>query len=328
MQLTSIKREAAAFQRPLSAGQIEAICARTLPGGTVLRAEELGLGTFNTTYRLDLDDRSVVLRVAPSPTTAGVEHTIGLRNEYAAAPYLAGLGDLVPSIIAADFTRELVDRDYLVQTLLPGRPAPEVLARFPRARWAVFYRQLGTITRRIHAVRGTSFGPVADPRSATWSAALVEHFASEVHLYREAGLDATAVEVVGGFVAARADLFDAVEPRLLHGDLWHVNLLLDPDAPEPTITGLIDTDRASWGDPWADWTITMARKRPGTERDAFWQGYGAQPSDPDSITRQLVYDARGLIDSRLDIHRRGLDLDEIPRQFWDLAPLVRALTGR
>ncbi|MER8009642.1 hypothetical protein [Streptomyces sp. NPDC094149] len=34
--------------------------------------------------------------------------------------------------------------------------------------------------------------------------------------------------------------------------------MLDPEAPEPVITRVLDLDRTLFGDPFADWTIRMA----------------------------------------------------------------------
>lgn len=326
VRVRTIDRPPDAFQCGLSEEQIGSICARVLSTEQVDAAEELGLGTYNTTYRLDLAERSLVLRVAPEPGRGG-DAGVDLRNEYAAAPYLVGLGPLVPGIVAADFTRDLLPRDYLVQTLLPGRPAPEVLPTFPRERWVSFYRQMGDITRRIHAVTGTGFGPVADPRFDTWSDALIDHFTNEAALYRDLDLAVDEVERVAEVVERSRTIFDAVEPHLLHGDLWHANLLLDPDASEPTITGVCDSDRASWGDPLADWTIEKAGQRPGTERDIFWETYGTLPDGPGARLRSLVYRARNVMGSRLDIERRGLDIQQIPPQHWDLAPVLDALSA-
>lgn len=36
------------------------------------------------------------------------------------------------------------------------------------------------------------------------------------------------------------------------------------------ICGVFDNDRASWGDPDADWPVFLAPLQPGIARDAFW----------------------------------------------------------
>lgn len=325
VRVVSVGRDQEAFQQPLTDEQLESVCERAFGAGVVDSAVELGVGTYNTTYRLETAGQRSVLRVAPQAGRAGESPYGGLRNEYAAAPFFAGLGELTPRIMAADFTGELVNRDYLVQSFLPGVPAPELMDSYPRPDWAHFYRQLGRITRRIHQVCGPGFGPVADARHATWSEALISELLDSAGEYEAAALDPDQVREIADFVAASRAIFDVVEPRLLHGDLWHLNILLAPDAAVPTITGICDSDRANWGDPLADWTIEKARQRPGTERDAFWDTYGKLSSDPASRQRLLVYRARTFIGSRLDIHRRGLRIEEIPPEHWELAPVLTAL---
>jgi hypothetical protein len=65
-----------------------------------------------------------------------------------------------------------------------------------------------------------------------------------------------------------------------------------------------DWDRAEWGDPLADWAIQRALLRPGSEREAFWDGYGRPRSDAVGI-RQDIYRARQAIGLRLDYIRGG-----------------------
>jgi len=81
------------------------------------------------------------------------------------------------------------------------------------------------------------------------------------------------------------------------------NVLLAPGAPEPTITGVLDHDRASWGDPAADWTIHVVGLR--AERDPFWDTYGRPPRTPGALWRALVYRARHIGAVRLERHRLG-----------------------
>src|SRR4051794_15101025 len=68
MEFRPILRAPDAFQKSLEADQVREICRRAL-GLDVLVAVELGLGMYNTTYRVEVEGpiRSVVLRVAPAP---------------------------------------------------------------------------------------------------------------------------------------------------------------------------------------------------------------------------------------------------------------------
>ena len=306
MEFRPIERAAGAFQESVSAEQVRAMCRRAFGAGVgVTSAIELGLGAYNSTYRVELDGCGpVVLRVAPEPVRQFRIERALMRNEHATAPYLAGLGELTPRTLAVDFTHQLLGRDYLFQSLLDGVPAPDGLAGYPRPAWAGFYGQLGGIARTVHEVPGQRFGPVAGPAYDTWSQALVGYFTDAAADLRDAGLDPGDVHRLADAAARRHAVLDEVsEPRLLHGDLWTVNVLLDPAAPAPAITGLVDSDRGWWGDPLADWTIYRALQRQGAERAAFFDSYGPLPSADGDELRARFYLARHLVGIRLERRR-------------------------
>ncbi|WP_345400039.1 phosphotransferase [Nonomuraea salmonea] len=132
MHFQPIERPAQAFQQPVTPAHLQEISRRVF-GRDVVEAVELGLGMYNTTYKVTIEgrDRPVVMRFAPEPARQARSERELMRNEYATAPYLAPIAPLMPRIIAADWSHELIGRDYLVQTLLDGVPAPRRPARLP-----------------------------------------------------------------------------------------------------------------------------------------------------------------------------------------------------
>ncbi|WP_326833779.1 aminoglycoside phosphotransferase family protein [Amycolatopsis rhabdoformis] len=324
MDLRPLDRPAGAFQQQLTADQIETVCERVFgPGTQVREATELGWGGYNTTYRVELGDGPVILRVAPEPERQTRIEWQFMRNEYLAAPYFAPIAHLLPRTIAADFTHEVIPRDYVVQAVLTGRAGPDVLPTYPPAERGPFYRELGRLTRLVHGVRGPGFGPVAGPHFATWSEALVAYFADNALDLEDRGLDAADLREVGRLATADAALLDEVtSPRLLHGDLWTINVMLTPDL---TVTGVYDHDRSWWGDPAADWPIHMALAKPGAERDEFWTSYGPLDDSPPARRRALYYRARHLGALRLERHRldRG---EKLADSYDELAAVVAQLS--
>ncbi len=332
MEFRPVDRAPGAFQQSVTAGQIELMCRRAFGAGIQVRsAIELGAGTYNNTYRVVVGgadagtDRPVILRVAPEPARQyRIEREL-MRNEHAGLPFLAPVAALLPRTLAIDFTHDVIGRDYVFQAMLDGTPAPEGLARYPRTAWATFFGQIGSIARRIHAVRGNRFGRIAGPTFETWSGAVLAGFADAAADLDDAGLDATDVRTVATLAAAERAIFDDITvPRLLHGDLWTVNLLLEPGAPEPTVTGVLDGDRASWGDPESDWTIFLAGRRPGAERDAFRQAYGSAAAGPVAARRALYYQARHICGARLEMHRLG-DIHQIPGTYDGIRTVLAGL---
>lgn len=326
MRYRGIDRPPEAFQQAVDADTVARLCRHAL-GADAAVVSELPWGSYNTVYRVDVDSGDpVVLRVAPEPARQFRAEAGLMRNEYAAVPYFAPIAELLPRILFADFTHELIDRDYLVVTLLPGEPVPEAMSRYPRSEWAGLFEQIGDVARRIHRVPGRVFGPVAGPWFDTWSAALIAYFDAVEQDVRHAGYDAEDVrELTHATKRLRPVLDEITEPRLLHGDGWTGNFLVDPESPELTVTGLCDWDRAEWGDPLADWAIQRALERPGTEREAFWVGYG-RPRSVAAGVRQLIYRARQVLGLRLDRIRSGR-ADRVAATYGELAELLGALAS-
>jgi aminoglycoside phosphotransferase (APT) family kinase protein len=328
MEYRPIARDPGAYQQPVTADQIRAMCRRAFgPGVSVRSVVELGLGGYNNTYRVDLGaDRHVILRVAPEPARQYLSEREFLRNEHAAEPHLAPIAALLPRTLATDFSHDIVGRDYLFQTMLPGVPAPEGLAAYPRPAWASFFRQLGVIARKIHDIVGVRFGSMTNPAHDTWSAAVITSLQVLAADIGGAGLDCTDVSAVAAAADREREVLDEItEPRLLHGDLWTVNVLVAKGGREPTICGVCDYDRSSWGDPESDWTIRMASRRPGTERDAFWETYGSVAATSGAARRALFYQARHVAAIRLERHR--LRSETLQETYDEMRDILDRLAG-
>ncbi|OXM72796.1 MULTISPECIES: phosphotransferase family protein [Amycolatopsis] len=327
MELHSIERPPDAFQQPVSPEIIAEMSRRAFgTHGEVRSVRELGGGLYNTTYSVEVIELgAVILRVAPEPARQTRFERFLMRNEYAALPYFAPISTMMPRTLFADWTGELSGRDYIWQTRLDGVPGLDGLKRYPRSAWQAFYRQLGTLTARIHEVRGERFGPVSGPGFATWSEAVLANFEDIVADLMDVGLDAADVQrVMTSVWTGREVLDDIKEPRLLHGDLWTSNVMLAADTPEPTIVGVLDHDRASWGDPAADWGLSLVTKKPPEAQDAFWTAYGRVDATSEARWRATVYQALHVGAARLERHRMGR-FAKIPASYDDMRELLALL---
>ncbi|MEU2246136.1 aminoglycoside phosphotransferase family protein [Streptomyces sp. NPDC019224] len=327
MDFQPVERAPEAYQQPLTARQITAICHRAFgPAADAVSVVELGTGMYNNVYRVTTAGRAepVILRVAPEEARQFRSERHFMRNEYATQPWLSVIAPLMPRVLVADWSHEVVDRDWMIQTCLPGVPAPQRLSAYPRTARTTFFRQIGAVARAVHDVRGPHFGPVAGPGFGTWSEAVIASLEDIAADLDGAGLDAGPVRRAAGLAAdGRAALDEVTEPRLMSGDLWTVNTLLDPAAPEPVITGVLDFDRSWFGDPAADWTIHMATARQD-ERVAFWEPYGALDRSPAAVWRAGIYEVRHLGAILLEGHRLG-ETDAVSDSRGRLAEVVDGL---
>lgn len=237
---------------------LDALRALVAPVGTLAGAERLDGGTFATTYRVTLDDgRRVVVKTAAADPGALLSHERDLIRTEAEVYALAGdhPGLRMPALLRTDFTRTLLPGDVVVATHLDGVPwteagfgSPEEDPRAARAQ-----ADLGAVMAALHALTGARFGYPQTPalQAPTWRGAFAAMVAALLADAERAGVPDVPAERVRAALAAHGAALDEVtEPRLVHTDLWPGNLFVDPAT--GALLGVIDPERALWGDPLLD----------------------------------------------------------------------------
>lgn len=259
------------------------------------RAHRFGPGKFSEVFSVTTrcDRAEYVLRVAPPDRLRQLFYEYRMMRQEPAIHrrLLAETKIPVPPILAIDFTRNRLDRDFLIMPRLPGIPLSE--ASLSREGQARALRQWGHWVRQIHGLvdPGARFGYLGEHEcmtpQASWSAAFAV-------MYRKLLDDIVACSVYDRLTADEAmrllennlPVFDAcTTPRLCHGDLWVTNLLVDTDG---DVTGVLDFDRACWGD--VEWDLAIAEYCRIT-REPFWEGYGVHldTHTGDAAVRRFFY---------------------------------------
>lgn len=257
-----------------------------------LHAWEIGGGTYNTAYRIAVDGRRLVLKIAPRRGTPGMSYEHDLLLTEAEFYRCAASALPVPEVVCVDSSRAILPCDWLLMTECPGVNWYEHRERLAAERGAL-REQLGAAVARLHRLTGKAFGypqndPVPDwPTAFTSMVTAVLEDAARYHV--DLPVSADRVRVV--LDAAQEALAEVHEPALVHFDLWDGNVLVDPD--EVRITGVIDGERSFWGDPLADMASLGLFKM--IEDDAeFLAGYRAAGGRLDLTTRTRL---------RLDLYR-------------------------
>ena len=147
--------------------------------------------------------------------------------------------------------------------------------------------------KQIHEVRGERFGlPRPGFQFERWSQAVIDRLGRTLQAAKDLGLHVTDLEGILDMVRAHPEQLDEIQtPRLLHGDLWAFNLLIARGESDPAIAGVLDADRAWWGDPLADWTMfILAHTEPEEGHAHFWRAYGPPEDKQEVRFRKTVYD--------------------------------------
>lgn len=248
-------------------------------GLTGASTRELGGGTYNRVFRVSAREGEFVLKVSPGDQPGLTYERFLMRTE-ALFCTLGSAVAPVPEVVHTDFSRTLVDGDVLLATCLPGAP---LFGRSDVDRPPV-RRQLGAAVAALHDVTGPGFGYPQLGLDETWTGAFFAMFDAVL-----ADADRYGVELPDGLrkaVHRHAGLFDEVtRPALVHFDLWDGNVLVDGTG----LTGLVDGERAFWGDPVAEF-VSLALFRSIESDVDFLAGYGFTVTD-EARVRLAAYQA-------------------------------------
>ena len=275
----------------LSAARIEALARHAFGPVRVRRCEELTEGYFNTAYRLEVDPLGpLVLKVAPPAEVPVLTYEHDLMRGEIEAMRLVAAEPAVPAPVVrfADFSRELLPVPYFFMDLVGGRPWSAVRDELGPEGNDAIERQLGAITAAVNRTEGPAFGYLATgPAFPDWFDALRWMLTTLYADARRFGvlLPVPEARVLRLLHRHRGAFEEVTTPRLVHWDLWAGNVFVSTDTEPPRVSGVIDFERALWGDPLMEFI-------PGRLRavDAYEAGYG-QPllATPERRLRRLFY---------------------------------------
>lgn len=261
-------------------------------------------GSINTSYALHMrDGSSAILRVAPSDATAAAGPSWltpwGLRRESAVIALAAGLQPLLPLTIARDFQRTVLDRDWVIQRVMPGSLLSEVDTTLPVDERTALWTELGAIMRRLHSIPGDAFGPaVHGERFDRWSDLLQHDVEGLVEDAGRFALPSPPFERLRCLVEKLAPVLDdGVTPHLVHSDLARSHVFVDREpAGRYRIAGIIDLEFGRFADPQMERLITSFRweNAPAEMAPWFFRGYGYGFESPDARIRLHLYVAIAL----------------------------------
>jgi aminoglycoside phosphotransferase (APT) family kinase protein len=305
---------------------IDALTSLVAPLGTLEHAELLTGGQFATTYRVTLTDGSrVVAKTAPVGTDQLLtyEHDL-LRAEalvYGLAADRPAL--LMPRVLLTDFSRTLLPSDVLVVSHLPGVPLLDsgLADDDPRT-----MRDLGAMMAALHGVTGAEFGYPSAP-APSWPVAfgrMVEDLLADALRW---SVPVPSAEVRAALARHAPVLAAVTRPALVHTDLWAGNLFVD--ASTGALVGVIDPERALWGDPVLE-LVGLHQMRRDPPPPALLEGYGPglDVTSPSARTRLELYRMRHCLAMLIEIAPRKFEGDWVePHRATVTANLHAALAA-
>ena len=274
---------------------VQALVHRAVPGcNGNITWQPTSTGKHNTSFFVTAGERDLVIRVAPRPGPGYLFYEVDMmRQEPGIHRVLVDRTSVpVAPVVFYDDSRELVDTEYIVMERLPGKP----LTQAEGFDYSNVMRQVGESLAQAHALTaeecgyGSGYGYLGEHQPheikqtwvetfhLIWNRLIDEvvacgHYDEEESAYMRRMLD----DVI--------DVFDRDVPAsLLHMDVWAENILVDETGKQ---TGLVDWDRALWGDPEIEFAVLDFCN---ISEPAFWEGYGRERDwSREAQIRQVFY---------------------------------------
>jgi aminoglycoside phosphotransferase (APT) family kinase protein len=256
-----------------------------------LRFKPIRTGKHNRSYYVHTDQGTVVLRIAPSPQVGMLFYERNMMAQEPAIHALLRTETTIPiaEIYAYDDSHALVDRSYMLMECLPGRALSEMPEVSAHA-YDLVLRQVGDHLRQMHTLTADQYGYLGahhpmEPQATWWQAFRVMWNALLDDVEEAGGYSPDEATYMRQLLDAYQVHFDRPAPAsLLHMDVWSQNILVDEGG---TVSGLVDVDRALWGDPEIEFAVLDYC---GVSEAGFWIGYGQErDTSPPAQIRQRFY---------------------------------------
>ncbi|MFB7278678.1 phosphotransferase [Streptomyces hydrogenans] len=233
---------------------------RVLGPVRVVRTTALAGGLYNSAVLAELaDGRRLVLKTAPRAGTPALTHERDLLATEALFHRLAGrAGVRVPTVLHHEPAGPDDPAEWLLLGYLDGTTWDAARARLTPADGAALRHRLGEQLARVASVTGPAYGyprPALGLGAPDWPGAFAAMLRA---VLADAERFGVGLPVPAGRLAALPARFahrlaEVERPALVHFDAWAGNLVLDRDGDGPwRLAGLIDGERAFFGDPLAE----------------------------------------------------------------------------
>jgi aminoglycoside phosphotransferase (APT) family kinase protein len=295
--------------------QIARMVERAFPGLTLANnadaVTELKEGWFNVVYNVILSDgREVILKIAPPPGAEVLAYEKSIMTTEVATMRMAAKNPAipVPEIYYYDTAHDLCDSDYFFMKKLSGSNYDHIKKSLSPAAQADIDQQIGRIVHEINGFTGTYYGYDGNPdlRASTWKDAFLKICDSilEDGKRKNAEYPFSITELKEVIYNHSYALEEVTTPQLVHWDAWDLNFFVE----NGKISGILDFERAFWGDPLMEGQFRALAFGGSLES---LKGYGKTTFTHEEDIRNHLYTLHLALVMKTECYYRNYDTDEV-----------------
>ncbi|MCL2033823.1 MAG: aminoglycoside phosphotransferase family protein [Oscillospiraceae bacterium] len=310
-----------AFKNRLDAKQINSLTQHAfgqLPDGFY----ENTIGEFSALYMVKLENKEIVLKIAPKDNIRVLRYEKkAMQAEVAALKLLKAANHVpVPDVFFYDTTKTLCESEYFFMEKINGTNLNSLLPKMDAEEKSRFMNKIGQMNRQLNEIDGERFGYPAqsDNQTDNWKSAFWKIISDILDDGKDAEIKLPIPydeieNIIHSFIFACDDVKN---PKLIHWDLWSGNVLVHNDK----VTGIIDFERVLWADPLMEYYF-----RKHAFNEDFFAGYGLDISslDRNSKIRLALYDLYLALIWVIEYHYRNYN--DLEGYSWRKEQLVQSI---
>ena len=217
--------------------------------------EELTEGMCNVAYKLTYEDGFCTILKIASPIKEGfLTNECNLMDaEVKAMKLVAQNTDIkVAEIYAYDTTKTLCEGDYFFMECMEGVNWISVYDRLGEETNSKLRREVGALQKNLSVISNDKFGLLGDERHQFDRLFDFVYFLIHNVLHdaekRKVVIGVPANKILAALEKDKSVFEEIKTATLVHWDMWEGNVFVKDGA----ITGIIDWERAMWGEPYMD----------------------------------------------------------------------------
>lgn len=246
----------------------------------ISQIKELKGGMFNASYMISRvkEKDHIVLKVGvvPGTTLLTYEQDImptevecyRLIKEHTSVP--------VPTILAYDFSKTQIKSNYFFMTALSGTTLSETAKKMDAENLKRIRQKQAEYLAQFHQIKGTYYGYFTEDKNqqyATWKDAFSHMFAQILQDAREHKVRLPYERIERVLARNAKYLEDVKEPVLVEYDCHDGNVFVKETKNGYEIEGIVDFERAFWGDAAADFPAAFIMTDDIRKEKAFLDSY-------------------------------------------------------
>lgn len=252
--------------------------------------KELNGGYCNAIYEIAFENTQlppVILKIAPTPQTEMMQYEEGLlQTEVEVLKLIEDKTSIkAPKVLFYDTSCTLCNAPFFFMTKIPGQTV-NTLPKQVASLQEKIDSTIGNYLKQLNGIEGNKFGICNCPQtfSKTNKDFILKIFQMLLTdgIKKQCDLRAINYEDLSQLLLTNADIFEGVDkPHLVHWDLWEGNVFINNNE----VSGIIDFERALWGDPLMEQTFSSFLK----PSPSFLKAYGKTQFTPKELVRCQFY---------------------------------------